>query len=63
MPVGDVLVGNTRCYIKHDDTAMSVDIVSITQTAKLLLTGGIPDVELNLAQVLPTIRQCSTFSG
>ena len=49
MPVGDVLIGDTRCDIKHDDTALSVDVVSITKTTKLLLTSSIPDVELNLA--------------
>jgi hypothetical protein len=59
MPVGDVLVGDTRGNIKHDDTAVSVDVVSITKTTKLLLTGSIPDVELNLAQVLLIIRPCS----
>lgn len=59
MPVGYILVCDTRCDIKHDDTALSVNVVSITKTAKLLLTGSIPDVELNLAQVLLKIRQRS----
>ena len=62
MPVGDVLVCDTRCDIKHDDTALSVNVVSITKTTELLLTGSIPDVELNLAQVLRIIRECSKFS-
>lgn len=52
MPVGDVLVGDTGGDIEHDDTALAVDVVSITETAKLLLAGGIPDVELNLTEVL-----------
>ena len=52
MPVGDVLVGNTRGDIEHDDTALAVDVVSITETTELLLAGGIPHVELNLAEVL-----------
>ena len=59
MPVGDVLVGDSGCDIKHDDTALSVDVVSITKTTKLLLTGSIPNIELNLAQVLLTVRDCS----
>jgi hypothetical protein len=52
VPVGNVLVGNTGGYIEHDDTALSVDVVAITETTELLLTGGIPDVELDLAEVL-----------
>ena len=51
MPVGNVLVGDPRGNIKHDDTALSVDVVTITKTTELLLTSGIPDVELNLAKV------------
>lgn len=52
MPVRNVLVGNARCDVEHDDTALSVDVVAITETSKFLLTGSIPDIELNLAQVL-----------
>jgi hypothetical protein len=59
MPVGDILIGDTRCHIKHDDTALSVDIVSITKTTKLLLSGRVPDVKLDLAQVLPVLRMYS----
>lgn len=59
MPVGDVLVGDTGSDIKHDDTALSVDVVSITKTTKLLLTSSIPDIELDWSQVLPAVRKCS----
>lgn len=52
MPVGDVLVGDTRGNIEHDDTALAVDVVTVTETTELLLTGGIPDIELNLTEVL-----------
>ena len=52
MPVGNVLVGNTGCDVEHDDAALAVDVVSITKTPKLLLSCGIPDVELDIAQVL-----------
>lgn len=52
VPVGDVLVGDTGSDIEHDDTALAVDVVTITQATELLLTSGIPDVELNLAVVL-----------
>ena len=52
MPVGYVLVGDPGCHIEHDDAALTVDVISISQTTKLLLAGSVPHVELNLAQVL-----------
>lgn len=45
VPVGHVLVGDAGCYIEHDDTALALDIVAITETTKLLLSCGIPHVE------------------
>jgi hypothetical protein len=52
VPVGNVLVCDTRGNIEHDDTALSVDVVAITETTELLLTGCVPDVELDLSEVL-----------
>jgi hypothetical protein len=52
VPVGDVLVGDSGCDIKHDNTALAVDVVSITESTKLLLSCSIPYIELDLAQVL-----------
>ena len=52
MPVGNVLVGNSGCDVEHDDTALSVDIVPISETAELLLTGGIPDIKLYRSVIL-----------
>lgn len=52
VPVGDVLVGDTGGNIEHDDTALAVDVVSISETSELLLTSGIPHIELNSTQVL-----------
>lgn len=52
MPVGDVLVGDAGCHIKHDDAALSVNVVTITKTTKLLLAGGIPDIKGDRAEVL-----------
>merc|ERR1712000_744615 len=51
VPVGDVLVGNARCDVEHDDTALSVDVVTIAETTELLLTSGVPDIELDLTVV------------
>lgn len=52
MPVGDVLVGNTGGNIEHDDTTLAVDVVTIAEATKLLLTSGIPDIEGNLTNIL-----------
>lgn len=52
MPVGDVLVCDTRGDVEHDDAALAVDVVSVTETTELLLTCGVPDVELDGAEVL-----------
>ena len=52
VPVGDVLVCDTRGDVEHDDTALSVDVVSIAETTKLLLTSGVPHVELDGSEVL-----------
>ncbi len=51
MPVGHVLVCDTGCYVKHDDTTLSLDVVSVAETTELLLSGGIPDVEADSAEV------------
>ena len=52
VPVGDVLVGDAGRHVEHDDTALAVDVVAVTQATELLLTGGIPDIELDGAEVL-----------
>ena len=51
VPVGNVLVGDTGGDIEHDDTALPLDVVPIAQTTELLLTGGVPHVEANRAEV------------
>jgi hypothetical protein len=52
VPVGDVLISNAGGDVEHDDAAQAVDIVSITKTSELLLSCSIPDIELDVAQVL-----------
>ena len=52
VPVGDVLICDTGCDIKHDDTALAVNIVSITKPSELLLPCSIPDIELDFTQIL-----------
>lgn len=53
VPVGYILVSDAGGDVKHDDTALTVDVVSITETSELLLSCGVPDIELDVTQVLP----------
>ena len=55
VPVWNVLVGDAGGDIEHDDTTLSVDVVTITESTELLLSSGIPDIELELTQVLSRI--------
>lgn len=52
VPVGYVLVGDSRRHVEHDDAALSINVISISQATELLLAGCVPYIELNLAQVL-----------
>jgi hypothetical protein len=63
VPVGHVLVCDTRSDIEHDDAALSVDVVSVAETAKLLLAGRVPDVELDGAEVLSCLSACRGARG
>jgi len=51
VPVGHILVRDARGNIEHDDTALALDVVAITETTKLLLPGSVPDVEADCAKV------------
>ena len=51
MPVGDVLVGDAGGNIKHDNAALSLDVIAITQTTELFLAGSVPDVEADGTKV------------
>lgn len=47
MPVGNILVGDARGHIEHDDTALTINVVAVTETTKLFLSSSIPDVKLD----------------
>ncbi len=51
MPVGYVFVGDAGRDIKHDDSALALNVVSITETTKFLLSSCVPDVEADGAEV------------
>mmetsp|Transcript_69404 Transcript_69404/g.195761 ORF Transcript_69404/g.195761 Transcript_69404/m.195761 type:complete len:253 (+) Transcript_69404:244-1002(+) len=45
MPVRDVLVGDARGDVEHDDRALALDVVPVAEAAELLLARRVPDVE------------------
>lgn len=47
MPIWYVLVGDTRCHVEHDNGALSLNVVSISQTTEFLLASCVPHVESN----------------
>jgi hypothetical protein len=51
MPIGNVLVGDSRSHIEHDDSALALDVIAIPQTTKLLLPSRIPDIEADGAKI------------
>ena len=51
VPVGDVLVGDTRGHVEHDDTALALNVVTIAETTELLLSCSVPDVEADGTEV------------
>lgn len=51
MPVGYIFVGDTRGDVEHDDTALPLDVISITETTKFLLSSCVPNVETDSTEV------------
>mmetsp|Transcript_29224 Transcript_29224/g.79085 ORF Transcript_29224/g.79085 Transcript_29224/m.79085 type:complete len:317 (+) Transcript_29224:1253-2203(+) len=51
MPVGNILVCDARSDVKHDNCTLSLNVVSITKSAKFLLSGSIPYVEFDRTTV------------
>ena len=39
MPGGDVFVGGTRGNVEHDDSSLSLDVVSVSESSELFLSG------------------------
>ena len=51
VPVGYVLVGDAGGDVEHDDTALALNVVTVTETTELLLAGSVPDVEADGTEV------------
>ena len=58
VPVGDVLVGDAGRYIEHNDAALAVDVIAVSQSSELLLPCCVPDIELDLTEILLNVRLC-----
>jgi hypothetical protein len=44
VPVGNRLVGNATRHVKHDDSALAHNVVSVAEASKLLLASRVPDI-------------------
>jgi hypothetical protein len=58
VPIGNVFVGDARCDVEHDNAALAVDVVAVPQSTELFLSCCVPDIELDLAEVLLEVRAC-----
>ena len=47
VPVRNILVGNTGSNIEHDDGALSLNVVSVTESSELFLSSSIPNIEFD----------------
>jgi hypothetical protein len=52
VPVRNIFVCDAGGDVEHDDAALAVDIVTVTKTSELFLSSSIPDIELDVAQIL-----------
>jgi hypothetical protein len=57
VPVGDILVSDAGGNIEHDDTTLAINVIPITETSKLLLSCGIPDIKFDFSQVLRDVSK------
>jgi predicted RNA-binding protein len=57
MPVGDVFISDTGGDVEHDDPALALDVVSISQTPELLLSSSVPDIEANCSEVSGELKR------
>ena len=51
VPGWHVFVGDTRSHIEHDYSALTLNVVAISKTSELLLTGRVPHVECDRTSI------------
>ena len=51
MPVGHILVCDSRGNVEHDYATLALYVITVTEATELLLTRSVPDVETDGAEV------------
>lgn len=51
MPIWHVLIRDTGSDVEHDNTTLSLNVVSIAQTTELLLSCRVPHIEADGSEV------------
>lgn len=51
MPVGNILVGDSGRDVEHNDTTLTLDIVSIPKPTKPFLACSIPNIETDSSEI------------
>lgn len=62
MPVGHILVCDAGCDIEHNDTALTLDVVTVSETTKFLLASGIPDIKADCAKVGGKLKRMDLYT-
>merc|ERR1719469_209315 len=56
VPIGDILVGDARSDVKHDDGTLTLDVITIAQTTEFFLSCSVPDVECQLPAICEELQ-------
>ena len=51
MPVWHIFIRDARRDVEHNNAALALNVVAITETTKLFLASGVPDIEHDRAKV------------
>jgi hypothetical protein len=51
VPVRNIFVSDATRHVKHDNSALPLNIVTVSQSPKLFLSGSIPDIKFNRTSV------------
>ena len=51
MPVGNIFVGYTGGNVKHDNSALALDVITISETSELFLASCVPNIESGMTNL------------
>ena len=51
MPVGNIFVGYTGGNVKHDNGALALDVITISETSELFLASCVPNIESEMTNL------------